>query len=101
MRRLSSSSSTRCHPERSEGYHKRMMRYSCSRISVIGNLCEALVSGRFLSRACGIGLTALAAASLSAQQTPASQSAISREVKDVFNRRAKATVKIETTYLHV
>src|SRR5258708_31781400 len=100
MRRLSSSSSTRCHPERSEGSHKRMMRYSCSRISVIGNLCEALVSGRFLSRACGIGLTALAAASLSAQQTPESPSAISREVKDVFERCAKAVVKIEATDQH-
>jgi serine protease Do len=41
-----------------------------------------------------------AAASLSAQQTPESPSAISREVKDVFERAAKAVVKIEATDQH-
>src|SRR5437588_4876437 len=41
-----------------------------------------------------------AAASLSAQQTPESPTAISREVKDVFDRAAKAVVKIEATDQH-
>ena len=41
-----------------------------------------------------------AAASLSAQQTPDSPSTISREVKDVFERCAKAVVKIEATDQH-
>src|SRR2546423_15484561 len=42
----------------------------------------------------------VAAASLSAQQTPESPGALSREVKDVFYRRSKAVVKIETTDQH-
>lgn len=41
-----------------------------------------------------------AAASLSAQQSPDSPSTISREVKDVFERCAKAVVKIEATDQH-
>jgi serine protease Do len=41
-----------------------------------------------------------AAASLSAQQTPESATSISREVKDVFERCAKAVVKIEATDPH-
>jgi len=41
-----------------------------------------------------------AAASLSAQQAPESPSAISREVKDVFERCSKAIVKIEATDQH-
>ena len=46
-------------------------------------------------------LASLAAvASLSAQQTPESPIAISREVKDVFDRCAKAIVKIDATDQH-
>ncbi len=41
-----------------------------------------------------------AAASLSAQQTPESATSLSREVKDVFERCAKAVVKIEATDQH-
>src|SRR6266550_3589638 len=41
-----------------------------------------------------------AAASLSAQQTPESATSLSREVKDVFGRCAKAVVKIEATDQH-
>src|SRR2546428_625648 len=41
-----------------------------------------------------------AAASLFAQPTPESPTAISREVKDVFERAAKAVVKIEATDQH-
>jgi len=41
-----------------------------------------------------------AAASLSAQQSPESQVALSREVKEVFDRCAKAVVKIEATDQH-
>src|SRR6266571_4449148 len=41
-----------------------------------------------------------AAALLSAQPTPESPTAISREVKDVFERAAKAVVKIEATDQH-
>lgn len=41
-----------------------------------------------------------AAASLSAQQAPESVSALSREVKDVFERSAKAVVKVEATDQH-
>src|ERR1700738_3251878 len=41
-----------------------------------------------------------AAASLSAQQTPESATSLSREVKDVFDRCAKAVVKIEATDQH-
>src|SRR5260370_35458346 len=41
-----------------------------------------------------------AVASLSAQQTPDSPIAISREVKDVFDRCAKAIVKVEATDQH-
>jgi serine protease Do len=41
-----------------------------------------------------------AAASLSAQQTPESATSLSREVKDVFARCAKAVVKIEATDQH-
>src|SRR6266704_5364449 len=41
-----------------------------------------------------------AAASLSAQPTPESPTAISREVKDVFERAAKAVVKIEANDQH-
>src|SRR6202023_4324111 len=41
-----------------------------------------------------------AAASLAAQQTPESATALSREVKDVFARAAKAVVKIEATDQH-
>jgi serine protease Do len=41
-----------------------------------------------------------AAASLSAQQTPESSTTLSREVKDVFDRCAKAVVKIEATDQH-
>ena len=41
-----------------------------------------------------------AAASLSAQQTPESATTLSREVKDVFERCAKAVVKIEATDQH-
>jgi serine protease Do len=41
-----------------------------------------------------------AAASLSAQQPPESASFLSREVKDVFERCAKAVVKIEATDQH-
>src|SRR5882724_2319340 len=41
-----------------------------------------------------------AVASLFAQQTPESPIAISREVKDVFDRCAKAVVKIEATDQH-
>src|SRR5256885_12524284 len=41
-----------------------------------------------------------AAASLLAQQTPESATSLSREVKDVFERCAKAVVKIEATDQH-
>ena len=41
-----------------------------------------------------------AAASLSAQQIPESATSLSREVKDVFDRCAKAVVKIEATDQH-
>src|SRR5256885_11069036 len=41
-----------------------------------------------------------AAASLSAQQIPESATSLSREVKDVFGRCAKAVVKIEATDQH-
>lgn len=41
-----------------------------------------------------------AAASLAAQQTPESATSLSREVKDVFERCAKAVVKIEATDQH-
>src|SRR3984893_16579433 len=41
-----------------------------------------------------------AAAALSAQQMPESASSLSREVKDVFDRCAKAVVKIEATDQH-
>src|ERR1700736_1669904 len=41
-----------------------------------------------------------AAASLSAQQMPESATSLSREVKDVFERCAKAVVKIEATDQH-
>src|SRR5207253_3294720 len=41
-----------------------------------------------------------AAASLSAQQTPESATSLSREVKDVFERCAKAVVKIEAMDQH-
>jgi serine protease Do len=41
-----------------------------------------------------------AAASLSAQQTPGSATSLSREVKDVFERCAKAVVKIKATDQH-
>src|SRR5213076_3448288 len=41
-----------------------------------------------------------AAASLSAQQIPESATSLSREVKDVFERCAKAVVKIEATDQH-
>src|SRR2546430_8418261 len=42
----------------------------------------------------------VAAVSLSAQQTPESPVALSREVKDVFDRCSKAVVKIEATDQH-
>ena len=42
----------------------------------------------------------IAAASLSAQQSPDSQVAVSREVKEVFDHCAKAVVKIEATDQH-
>src|SRR6184192_2377648 len=42
----------------------------------------------------------VAAASLSAQQPPESQVALSREVKEVFDHCAKAVVKIEATDQH-
>src|SRR5437763_9612682 len=99
MRRLSNSRLAARHPERSERSHSRTMRYCSSRMSVAGNLCDALVSGRFLA---SLGMTVLMAASLSAQQNPDSPSTLmlSREVKDVFERCAKAVVKIEATDQH-
>src|ERR1041385_4532854 len=42
----------------------------------------------------------VAAASLSAQEAPQSPIALSREVKDVFERCSKAVVKIEATDQH-
>src|SRR5205823_7964067 len=62
---------------------------------------------RLLSSSSGQGFRLLAklaflaaAASLSAQQTPESATLLSREVKDVFERCAKAVVKIEATDQH-
>src|SRR2546423_4772012 len=99
MRRLSNSRLAACHPERSEGSRCRTMQNYSSRMSVVGNLCDALVSGRFLA---SLGMTVMVATSLSAQQTPDSSSTLtlSREVKDVFERCAKAVVKIEATDQH-
>src|SRR6266571_5100128 len=56
--------------------------------------CDAHVFARFLSRACGIGMTALLlfcnARSLFAQEQSATS--ISQEVKDIFARCSRAVV---------
>src|SRR5438105_400419 len=130
MRRLSSSSLAVCHPERSEGSHKRMMRYSCSPRTMIGSLRGPRASGRFLAslgmtavmaklrfRQVAFALAFLAVAACNRQSTAQAQSnpaqpspstpgegksftTISREVKDVFERASKAVVKIEATDQH-
>src|SRR5438128_6254717 len=98
MRRHSSFSLARCHPERSEGSLNLGIRPFVGD-TVHRRLCDTVASVRFLA---SLGMTAVifcsSAGLLRAQEQSAT--AISREVKDVFDRAAKAVVKIEATDQH-